>query len=340
VFLFISGLSFFPTHHVRANALFDVIAGLFPEQSTETEITSLPSEKNSQNMPIIEAARNSNLNQKDEKIDLVAEMEGSALSAVRSASLAGGNNDKPILNVGDQISVYVVREGDTLSEVAKMFGVSMNTIRYANDIPKGVSLRVGQQLVILPVSGIQYTIKKGDTVNKIAKKYSADAQEIRDFNSIDDASLQVGDSIIIPNGVEAPTPITTVKKFISNILSPTDNSVQTDGYFIRPAKGGKTQGLHGHNGIDFSARGGLSVVAAASGKVLVSLSSGYNGGYGRYVVIAHSNGTQTLYAHLSANFVSTGETVEQGQLIGNIGNTGLSTGPHLHFEVRGAKNPF
>ena len=291
-------------------------------------------------MPIADATRNSNLNQKDKKNDIIADMEGSALSAVRSASLAGSNDDKPILNSGDQISVYVVREGDTLSEVSKMFGVSANTIRYANDIPKGGSLRVGQQLVILPVSGIQYVIKKGDTINKIAKKYSADAQEIRDFNGVDDSSLQIGDTIIIPNGVEAPTPVTAVKKFIANIISPNTSGVQTDGYFIRPAKGGKTQNIHGHNGIDFSARGGLSVVASASGKVLISLSSGYNGGYGRYIVIAHSNGTQTLYAHLSANFVSAGDTVEQGQLIGNIGNTGLSTGPHLHFEVRGARNPF
>lgn len=340
MFLIISALSF-PLYPVQANILFDVIAGLFPEQNNETALSPSSSEKNSQNMTIAEAARNSNLNQEDKKNYIIADMEGSALSAVRSSSLAGGSNDKPMVSSGDQISVYVVREDDTLSEIAKMFGVSANTIRYANDIPKGGSLRVGQQLVILPVSGIQYTIKRGDTINKIAKKYSADAREIRDFNGVDDASLQVGDTIIIPNGVEAPTPITTVKKFIANIISPTaGNGVQTDGYFIRPAKGGKTQGLHGHNGIDFSARGGLSVVASASGKVLISLISGYNGGYGRYIVIAHSNGTQTLYAHLSANFVSAGDTVEQGQLIGNIGSTGLSTGPHLHFEVRGARNPF
>jgi murein DD-endopeptidase MepM/ murein hydrolase activator NlpD len=333
--------SFFPTRFARANVLFDAIAGLFPEQNTEGKNFSVTIEKNSQNMPIAEAARNLKVNQEDEETDpLIADMEGSALSAVRSASLAGGNDNKPILNSGDQISVYVVREGDTLSQVAKMFGVSSNTVRFANDIPKGGSLRVGQQLVILPVSGIQYVVKKGDTINKIAKKYSGDAQEIKDFNGIDDSSLQIGDTIIIPNGVEVSVPIvTSVKKFIANIMT-ADSGIQTDGYFIRPAKGGKTQGIHGHNGIDFSARGGLSVVAAASGKVLISLSSGYNGGYGRYVVIAHSNGTQTLYAHLSANFVSAGDTVEQGQLIGNIGNTGLSTGPHLHFEVRGAKNPF
>ncbi|MCK9351329.1 MAG: M23 family metallopeptidase [Candidatus Paceibacterota bacterium] len=321
-----------PAHYTRA-------CWLFCGETVIAETGGAGREINSQNMLLAEATRNPNLNQENDEIGSIAAMEGSALSAVRSVSSA--NSDKPI-NSGDQISVYVVKEGDTLSQIAKMFGVSENTIRFANDISRGGSIRPGQQLVILPVSGIQYTIKKGDTISKIAKNYSADAQEIRDFNGIDDASLAIGDTIIIPNGVEAPKPasvVTSVKKFISNIIS-SDSGVQTSGYFVRPAKGGKTQGIHGHNGVDFSGRGGLSVVAAASGKVLISLSSGYNGGYGKYVVIAHPNGTQTLYAHLSANFVSAGESVTQGQLIGNIGNTGLSTGPHLHFEVRGAKNPF
>jgi murein DD-endopeptidase MepM/ murein hydrolase activator NlpD len=98
--------------------------------------------------------------------------------------------------------------------------------------------------------------------------------------------------------------------------------------------------LHGHNGIDLAAPVGTPVLASAGGKVIVSRMGGYNGGYGIYVVISHSNGTQTLYAHLNANWVSVGEEVVQGQVIGTVGRTGRVTGPHLHFEVRGAKNPF
>ena len=293
--------------------------------------------KNSQNMALAEAPLNHEPNSSlEEESPLV--IEDSAISA--SLSISPAKSDDKIKNVSsDQISVYVVREGDTLSQIAKMFDVSPNTILWANDIPHKSSLKVGQKLVILPVSGIQYTVKKGDTINKIAKNFGADAGEIRDFNDIQDSTLSVGDVIIIPNGTEAATPIITpIKKFISGIIS--EPSVQTDGYFIRPAKGVKTQGIHGHNGVDFSARSGLSVVAAAQGEVLISRSSGYNGGYGSYIVINHPNGTQTLYAHLSANFVSAGDTVSRGQLIGNIGNTGKSTGPHLHFEIHGAKNPF
>jgi len=324
----------------EANPLFDAIAEIFQGQPAIAETDVVVSEKNSQNMTLAAAPLCANLNHGAEETEPIDTMEGSSLSAGLSVSPAGNTDKLKVNPSGDQISVYVVHAGDTLSQVAQMFGVTANTVRWANDIPKGGSLKVGQKLVILPVSGLQYTIKKGDTIGKIAKNYSGDAQEIRDFNGIEDSSLVVGDVIIIPNGVEAPTPvISKVKKIISGIIS-SDSGVQTGGYFIRPAKGAKTQNIHGHNGVDFSGRGGSSVVAAAAGKVLISLSSGYNGGYGQYVVIQHSNGTQTLYAHLSANFVSAGDFVDQGQLIGNIGNTGLSTGPHLHFEVRGAKNPF
>ena len=346
---FFVGISFLvPAHKAQANPLSDmfgaVVDAYLGSSSDSVGATNNTSsgEKNSQTMNLAAAALNSDLNQESGDDESVGEVEGSAVSALRTVTPTATNADKPKINTyGDQISVYVVHNGDTLSEVAKMFNVSANTIRWSNNIPKGGGLKVGQQLVILPVSGVQYTIKKGDTVNKIAKTYSADAGEIRDFNDIDDSSMSVGDVIIIPNGEVTPTPVLTpIKKFIANILSPESPSASSNGYFIRPAKGGETQGLHGHNGVDLSARGGLAVVAAASGKVMVSLDSGYNGGYGHYIVIQHPNGMQTLYGHLSANFVSAGDMVSQGQLIGNIGNTGRSTGPHLHFEVRGGVNPF
>jgi murein DD-endopeptidase MepM/ murein hydrolase activator NlpD len=85
---------------------------------------------------------------------------------------------------------------------------------------------------------------------------------------------------------------------------------------------------------------GTPIRASAAGTVIVSKTGGWHGGYGNYVIISHSNGTQTLYAHTQKNFVSVGDSVEQGQLIARVGNTGNSTGPHVHFEIRGAKNPF
>ena len=102
----------------------------------------------------------------------------------------------------------------------------------------------------------------------------------------------------------------------------------------------KTQGVHGYNAIDLAAAVGTAIKAAGSGEVIVSKSSGWNGGYGNYIVIRHANGVQTLYAHLSRNDVGVGASVSVGQVIGGMGNTGRSTGSHLHFEVRGARNPF
>ena len=112
--------------------------------------------------------------------------------------------------------------------------------------------------------------------------------------------------------------------------------------FVPPLPGSHvSQRLHGANAVDFAHPVGGTVLAAASGTVIVAKGRGsYSGGYGNYIVINHSNGVQTLYAHLSAVEVTAGQVVTQGQEIAKSGNTGKTTGPHLHFEVRGAKNPF
>jgi murein DD-endopeptidase MepM/ murein hydrolase activator NlpD len=102
-----------------------------------------------------------------------------------------------------------------------------------------------------------------------------------------------------------------------------------------------TQGLHGYNGIDIGAPSGTGILASAAGTVIIAnRSGGWNGGYGNYIVIQHDNGTQTLYAHASRIYATAGQRVAQGALIGAVGRTGKATGPHLHFEVRGATNPF
>lgn len=244
----------------------------------------------------------------------------------------------------DGISIYVVRKGDSLSTIAKMFDVSVNTIIWANDLKKGQSPKEGDTLVILPVSGVKYVIKKGDTLKSIAKKFKADADDIGKFNGItEETILVVGDTLILPDGeiVTAPSPVgsskagSTLKKIIRGVVG-----TVFEGYYIRPIKTGvRSQGLHGRNGVDLAAPIGTPIMAAASGTVVISKNGGWNGGYGSYVVISHPNGTQTLYGHMTKSIVEQGEIVSQGQLIGYVGNTGKSTGPHVHFEVRGAKNP-
>jgi len=237
-----------------------------------------------------------------------------------------------------QISVYTVRSGDTLSEIAEMFGVSTNTILWANNI-RANSIKEGQELVILPISGVRHIVKSGDTLKSIATKYKADLDDILSYNSFDlDTKIKPSDVVVIPNGVISATQTSLARTSGSQTSQGYPTYV---GYYLRPIVGGrKTQGIHGYNGIDLAARTGTPISASASGRVIVARPSGYNGGYGLNVVISHPNGTQTLYAHMSKVNVSVGESVSQGQTIGSVGNTGRSTGSHLHFEVRGAKNPF
>ncbi|MCR4274617.1 MAG: M23 family metallopeptidase [Candidatus Campbellbacteria bacterium] len=252
-------------------------------------------------------------------------------------------NDNPIADerrlsaTSDQISTYIVREGDSLSTIADMFNVSINTIRWANDLSGKSLIRPGQTLVILPVTGIQHIVKKGDTVKSIAKKYKGDLDEILQYNGIEiDSALAVGSEIIIPDGEIVAVPSKSSVGGASRAYAGPTYA----GYYMRPTRGIKTQGLHGNNGIDIGSPAGTPIWAAAAGEVIVSSSGGWNGGYGNYVVIKHDNGTQTLYSHNSSNAVSVGQTVAQGDVIGYVGSTGRSTGSHVHFEVRGATNPF
>lgn len=266
-------------------------------------------------------------------------------------------NDLP---ESDTISVYVTKKGDTLKKIADMYDVSVNTILWANDgITAKSDLKEGTTLLIMPVSGVYYTVHKGDTLAKIAKKYSADAGDIAKFNGITDETLVVGDSIVIPDGEIASAKTSTPSKSkasgsvyngaikiltgngrgTSRLLSGYGGASQGD-YYRQPVPNSCpiTQWAHGKNGVDRGCNIGTSVHAAADGTVTFASGTGRNGGYGHLVIITHPNGTQTVYGHLSTVYVTTGQHVNDGQTIALTGNTGDSTGPHLHFEVRGAKN--
>ena len=237
-----------------------------------------------------------------------------------------------------EIRVYTVREGDTLSQVAEMFDVTTNTIMWANDLTKSTSIQAGDTLVILPIAGVRHVVKSGDTISTIAKKYEGDMEEILSFNQMESADgLAVGDTLIIPGGAMHQAPVRGSQAAPVRVSG---NAASSAG-FTHPAPGSvRTQGIHGYNAVDLAGSYGSSVRAAAAGEVIVAKASGWNGGYGNYVVIRHSNGAQTLYAHMSSVSVGVGGYVSQGAVIGGMGSTGRSTGTHLHFEVRGARNPF
>lgn len=309
--------------------------GFFDLKSCFTGSSEVKAEEvvysNSQNIALLQAS--------------ISPFEG-ATSTEDDISIIGGvyisPEDKSFQTGGEsktvddsQISVYVVHSGDTLPAIAKMFGVSVNTIKWGNDL-KNNTLTPGQTLVILPISGIQHVVKSGDTLQSIAKQYKGDLNEILQFNNITIKSrLAVGDVIVVPDG-EA---VSIVSK-PSSSSKPSTSSISYSGYYMRPIIGGiKTQGTHGHNGVDLASSYRANILASAVGEVIIAR-TGWNGGYGTYVVIKHGNGTQTLYGHLSSLAVRVGDSVSQGQIIGKMGSTGKSTGVHLHFEIRGARNPF
>jgi murein DD-endopeptidase MepM/ murein hydrolase activator NlpD len=234
------------------------------------------------------------------------------------------------------IREYTVESGDTLSSLAEQFGISLDTILWANDLSRKSALKIGQKLVIPPISGVIHHVKSRDTVSEIASIYKAKTSEIVAFNDLSDENdIYIGDILIIPNGV---MPSLSSK---AAVAQPAQTPVSS-AYFIAPTKGKISQGLHWYNAIDFSNPCGALVFAAAQGTVQ-RIGYGWNDGYGNYLTILHPNGVVTLYAHLSEISVSSGTSVSQGTIIGRIGNTGHTvgaTGCHVHFEVRGAQNPF
>lgn len=318
-------------------------AGFFSLSSLLQKITpqaSASSEaQNSQTLRLLEPATNLDPNPSVGGGD-VAVVDDSAL--VPQDGPSGTAADIGAKPPSSAVSVYVVRPGDNLSTIAEMFDVSVNTIKWANDL-QGKSIQPGQELVILPISGVYHMVKAGDTVASLAKKYNAEEDEIREHNDID-GSLAAGTKILIPNGTvtSALAPKPAVKKTGSGAgATISAGGPAISGYYGWPVAGGVvTQGVHGYNGIDIGAPSGTPIYAAAGGTVVVARASGYNGGYGNYVVVQHANGTQTLYAHMTTVVATMGAPVAKGEQIGTVGNTGRSTGNHLHFEVRGAANPF
>ncbi len=255
-----------------------------------------------------------------------------------------------------EISVHTVRECtpercETLSHIAEMYGVSVNTILWANDISDPKLIKPGDELIILPITGIRHIVKTNETLATIAKKYGAENDEevkamisdILAYNRLADASdISVGDTVVVPGGVMHSAPAASLaKKSSSTKTASGGGSASSGSGLINPVPGAvRTQGIHGYNAVDLAAKVGTTIRAAAAGEVIVSKNGGWNGGYGNYVVVKHANGVQTLYAHMSSTAVAVGDSVGAGDTIGAVGNTGRSTGSHLHFEVRGSTNPF
>ncbi len=234
----------------------------------------------------------------------------------------------------DGLLVYTVAKGDNLSKIAQKFGISLDTILNANRDVRGKALKIGQELVILPVSGVIHLVREGDTIDAIASRYQVLPADITRGNKekILSGVLPVGEQILIP-GAKVQSTNYAVDSSLPNLA----------GYFAPPTTGWNWGQVHENNAVDIANACGTSIFAAAEGLVEKVGSIGlWNGGLGGYVQIEHPNGTETLYAHLSTIVVSVGDYVGQKKEIGIMGNTGNVHGPtgcHLHYEVHGARNP-
>jgi len=233
----------------------------------------------------------------------------------------------------DSIVNYSVVGGDTLASIAKKFDVSVDTIKWVNNL-KTDTIKPGQSLKIPPVTGVVHKVVSGETIYTIAKKYSTDAQKIvnfpfNDFTDLDSFGLTAGQTLYVPDGVIEEEQPRVSQRFLAQIQA----GVRGSSNFIWPTSGMITQyPVWYHMALDIANSSGPAVIAADSGTVIFVGCVRY--GYGCHVIIDHNNGYQTLYGHLSSYSVEAGDSVSQGNQIGVMGSTGMSTGTHLHFEVR------
>ena len=242
-------------------------------------------------------------------------------------------SDKPRAEVLN----YTVQEGDTLSSVADKFGVSLETVLWANDLTEKSKIKPGQQLAVPPVTGIIHKVKRGETIYSVAKKYDIEAQSVVNwpFNSyVNDETfaLAVGQILVVPDGV-MPEAAPSTSRYIAR-RTPDAGAVTATGQFVWPTQGSISQRpVWYHMAVDISNKGAPDILAADSGTVVVA-GTPDRYGYGTRVMIDHGNGFQTLYAHMSAVYVSSGQRVSRGVAVGRMGCTGRCSGTHLHFEIR------
>jgi murein DD-endopeptidase MepM/ murein hydrolase activator NlpD len=221
---------------------------------------------------------------------------------------------------------YTVQKGDSVSKIAAAHSLSMDAVIASNNLTNARLLRVGEILRLPNMDGIPYTVKKGDSLSKISNSMGVPMEAILDANDIQRDVIKAGELIFIP-GARMRTE--DLKLALGELFAyPLQGARLTSPYGWRndPISGVRRH----HAAIDLAAPTGTPVLAASAGKVSAT---GYNGTYGNFIILSHGNNYQTMYAHLNLISVKEGAQVEQGVKIGEVGNTGYSTGSHLHFAV-------
>lgn len=244
-------------------------------------------------------------------------------------------------------AVHTVESGESLSQIATDYGVKVDTIMWENGIANANSLRIGQTLLVPPVDGVGYKVAAGDSLEKIAKKFNLSTESIIAQNNLESEIIHKGQNLFLPGAIPIAPPVNIATNYRSPVVTRDDRSLSDSlsssatpavgKIFIFPTTGKVTQGYRGgHYALDIADRSKPAIWAAGGGTIEKASSGTWGGGYGNHVIIDHGNGMKTLYAHMSSVNVYEGQWVNQGDVIGVMGNTGRvygATGIHLHWEV-------
>lgn len=260
--------------------------------------------------------------------------EAGMRATAQGGPLSHGRAEYTVLTLAPDIPdiiEYEVRPGETLAHIAARFGISVNTLvgSNAHSLDDLHHLEPGTVLKIVK-NGVLHRVKRGQTLTDISRTYGVPLAEILRVNRLEEREyIYPDEEFFIPGALTSPT--FTYLQMAGGKKS----------FFAWPVHGELTSGfgprIHPisgepdfHEGIDLEVPEGTDVYAACAGRVIIA---GRHNGYGLYVVLEHSNGYRTLYAHLSEIVVYRGQFIEGGQRIARSGTTGNSTGPHLHFEI-------
>jgi len=221
---------------------------------------------------------------------------------------------------------YSLKRGDTLSEIARRNGLDVGTLIAFNEISDVRRIWAGSTIRIPNVDGVPYTVRSGDSLATIAEKFSVPLNTILDVNDLQSETITSGEVLFIPGGRISEY---DYKKAMGTLfVYPVRGTLTSPfGYRSDPFTGVRVM----HYGIDIAGPVGTAVTTTRAGEIINIGDRPL--GYGKYVVVRHENGFQSLYGHLSRIVVRRGQYVQQGQKIGEMGNTGRSTGPHLHFAL-------
>lgn len=239
---------------------------------------------------------------------------------------------------------YKVKEGDSVGSLADRFGLTVNTILWANNLTSKSYIKPGDTLIIPAYSGYTVEVKDGDTLQKLAEKHKGNFDET--LKALDgEEIIPVGSKIVIVDGEPyvpppPPTPVQTTTSYASsssaNLFQQRNLPAGVTGGSLNWPVGCRSAATtyYGHGfARDIACPSGTPIYAAEAGTAYIRNSGGYGGGYGNYVDVVHGGGMTTRYAHMSAFNITSGQAVSRGQVIGFVGSTGRSSGPHVHFEV-------